>query len=83
MPDKPHSSHAHPGRQCNYHQVFSQGYEASGTLLEPPTQAHFSSLLSMYSALNTETAPIVLPLNALMRIAPSVVTRNDRRGEPN
>lgn len=30
----------------------------SGTLLEPPTQAHFNSRLSMYTALNTDAAPI-------------------------
>ena len=34
----------------------------SGTLRSPPTQAHFNSRLSMYTALKTETAPTV-PMN--------------------
>ena len=35
----------------------------SGTLLSPPTQAHFSSRLSTYTALKTEMAPTV-PINS-------------------
>jgi hypothetical protein len=34
----------------------------SGTLLEPPTQAHFNSRRSRYTALNTDTTPTV-PMN--------------------
>jgi hypothetical protein len=30
-----------------------------GTLLDPPTQAHFSSRLSTWTALKTDTAPTV------------------------
>jgi len=31
----------------------------SGTLLDPPTHAHFNSRLSMYTALKTDKAPTV------------------------
>ncbi len=35
----------------------------SGTLLFPPTHAHFNSLLSIYTAFTAETAPM-LPMNS-------------------
>ncbi|QHG74282.1 hypothetical protein DQW09_31085 (plasmid) [Ensifer adhaerens] len=36
----------------------------NGTLLSPPTQAHFSLRRSMYTALKTEMAPMVPTTNA-------------------
>ena len=36
----------------------SSDTKPSGTLLSPPTQAHFNSRLSTYTALNTLIAPI-------------------------
>lgn len=50
----------------------------SGTLLDPPTHAHLSSRLSTYTALNTETAPIV-PMNSETGIeAPSLLAKPTR-----
>ncbi|HIQ51728.1 MAG TPA: hypothetical protein EYH51_00430 [Pseudomonas pachastrellae] len=40
----------------------------SGTLLSPPTQAHFSSRRSTYTALKTETAPMT-PISSATGIA--------------